>query len=131
MALRESLWWVVLAVALRTLWRHWPRWRAFYQLQRALAQHQPDASRKALIKWATLRWQVSYYQLGQLPDAGHNRLGNALAALERACFARPSSGQPIEWRALARTLRADETAGIAYLIYLLAHGSSRSRRHAP
>ncbi len=131
MALRESLWWVVLAIMLRSLWRHWPRWRAFYQLQRALAQHQPDASRKALIKWATMRWQVSYYQLGQLPDAGHNRLGNALAALERACFARPSSGPPIEWRALARTLRADETAGIAHLIYLLAHGSSRSRRYAP
>ncbi|MGL5464846.1 MAG: hypothetical protein ACRDB8_19155, partial [Aeromonas veronii] len=130
-ALRESLWWVVLAITLHALWRHWPRWRAFYQLQRALAQHQPDASRKALIRWATMRWQVSYYQLGQLPDAGHNRLGNALAALERACFARPSSGTHIEWRALARTLRADETAGIAHLIYLLAHGSSRSRRHAP
>ncbi len=130
-ALRESLWWVVLAITLRALWRHWPRWRTFYQLQRALARHQPDASRKALIRWATMRWQVSYYQLNQLPDAGHNRLGNALAALELACFARPSSGPPIEWRALARTLRADETAGIAYLIYLLAHGSSRSRRHAP
>ena len=80
---------------------------------------------------ATMRWQVSYYQLGQLPAARHNRVGNGLAALERACFARPSSGPPIEWRALARILRADETAGIAYLIYLLAHGSSRSRRHAP
>lgn len=131
MALRESLWWVVLALALRALWRHGPRWRAFYRLQRALGQHQPDASRKALIQWASLRWQVTCYQSGQLPGTGHNRVGNTLGELERACFARPSSGQPIEWRTLARTLRADETAGIAYLIYLLAHGSSRSRRHAP
>ncbi|WP_042011484.1 BatD family protein [Aeromonas fluvialis] len=130
-ALRESLWWVLLALALRALWRHGPRWRAFYRLQRSLGQHQPDASRKALIQWATLRWQVSYYQLGQLPDAGHNRVGNALGELERACFARPSSGPPIAWRALARTLRADETTGIAHLIYLLAHGSYRSRHHKP
>ncbi|MGY3913997.1 BatD family protein [Aeromonas australiensis] len=131
MALQESLWWVVLALALRALWRHSPRWRAFYRLQRTLGQHQPDASRKALIQWATLRWQVSYYQLGQLPDARHNRVNNALTALERACFARPSSGPPIEWRALARSLRADETAGIAHLIYLLAQGSSHPHHHAP
>lgn len=131
MALRESLWWVVLALTLRALWRHGPRWRAFYRLQRALGQHQPDASRKALLQWASLRWQVPCYQSGQLPDTGHNRVGNALGELERACFARPSAGQPIEWRTLARTLRADETAGIAHLIYLLAHGSARSRRHAP
>nr|WP_231554865.1 hypothetical protein [Aeromonas allosaccharophila] len=131
MALRESLWWVVLALALRALWRHGPRWCAFYRLQRALGQHQPDASRKALIQWASLRWQVPCYQSGPLPDTGHNRVGNALGELERACFARPSSSPPIEWRTLARTLRADETAGIAHLIYLLAHGSARSRRHTP
>ncbi|MCF3098664.1 hypothetical protein EHZ86_15590, partial [Aeromonas australiensis] len=131
MALQESLWWAVLALALRALWRHSPRWRAFYRLQCALGQHQPDASRKALIQWATLRWQVSYYQLGQLPDARHNRVSKTLTALERACFARPTSGPPIEWRALARSLRADETAGIAHLIYLLAQGSSHPHHHAP
>lgn len=131
MALRESLWWVVLALALRALWRHGPRWRAFYRLQRALAQHQPDASRKALLQWASLRWQVSYYQLGQLPHAGHNRVGNALDSLERACFARPTSGPPIEWCALARTLRADETTGIAHLIYLLGYRGARHRQPVP
>lgn len=127
----ESLWWVLLALALRAVQRHGPRWYAFYRLQRALAQRQPEASRKALIHWATLRWQVPYYQLGQLPSAGHNRISNALGELERACFSPPSSGEPIEWCALAHTLRVHETAGIAHLISLLAYRGSRSRRHAP
>lgn len=127
MAVRESLWWVVLALVLRALWRHGPRWRAFYRLQRTLGQHQPDASRSALLHWATLRRQTPYYQLGQLPGAGHNQINDVLRSLEQACFARPECCPPMEWRSLAKTLNDHETVGMAFLIYLLAYRASRPR----
>lgn len=127
----DSLWWVLLALGLRMVWRRWPRWRAFYYLQRALCLHRPDASRKALIHWASLRWQGTYYELGQLQRARHNHVGAHLEDLERVCFSSQPTDPLPRWQQLADTLRPHETIGIAHLICLLAHLSARSRASAP
>ena len=115
--LRESLWWALLALALRALRQHGPRWYAFYRLQRALWLRQPDSSRKALIHWARLRWP------GPWPDRGHPQIAMPLSELERACFSHPRQDPPLAWHTLARSLRPCDTVGIAQLIYLLARVS--------
>lgn len=125
---RESLWWVVWALILRGVWRHGPRWHAFYRLQRALAKGQPEASRQAWCHWADLRWP---------PPGGHNpnkrhylnlrqerarpRLPALPGALARACFASPRMGQALSWQAHSRELCQYETRAIAHLLTLIAY----------
>ncbi|MFE8713318.1 hypothetical protein ACFX57_21400, partial [Aeromonas allosaccharophila] len=50
----ESLWWVLLALLLRGIRRNYPRWLAFYRLQRTLASQQSEQSRLALRHWVSL-----------------------------------------------------------------------------
>ena len=47
--------------------RRWPRWRAFYRLQRALATGSPDEARETLLTWAVLRWAPPCLHLARLP----------------------------------------------------------------
>lgn len=126
-ALRESLWWIMLALALRALQCNLPRWCAFYRLQRALALHQPDTSRQALQRWASLRWRRPQDQSETLSGTRHEQINKASIELERACFARPTAGPSPEWGRLAQTLNSHETVGIAHLICLLAQSLPRSR----
>ncbi|MGY3943643.1 BatD family protein [Aeromonas tecta] len=120
----ESLYWVLAALLLRALWQHWPRWRAFYHLQRALAAKEPDSARWALLSWSERRWGGSHLHLASLPCHGDPAIGPLLDGLDRACFS-PSSaidGEP-DWLALGKGLCAYETFAIAYSLRTLARMS--------
>lgn len=115
------LYWVLAILLLRALWQHWPRWRAFYRLQSALAQREPDSSRWALLSWADLRWGGSHLHLAHLPCHSDPAIATLLDALDRACFASPStSGDETDWLALGKGLCAFETFAIAYSLRKLA-----------
>nr|WP_241462308.1 hypothetical protein [Aeromonas finlandensis] len=116
----ESLRWAVLALLLRGMWRNGPRWRAFYRLQRALACHQPEASRHALHLWATLRWPISDHRPPQSHVQGLNYLSALQADLARACFAPVQPSRPLQWQRHARELCHYETIGVAQLLTLIA-----------
>lgn len=115
------LYWVLAILLLRSLWRHWPRWRAFYRLQSALAQREADLSRWALLSWADLRWGGSHLHLAHLPCHSDPAIAALLDALDRACFAplSASGGEP-DWLALGKGLCAFETFAIAYSLRKLA-----------
>lgn len=120
----ESLYWVLIALLGRALWRHWPRWLAFYRLQLALTAAEPDSARWALLTWADWRWGGSHQHLTTLPCHRDPAVGPLLDSLDRACFA-PSStmeGQ-VPWQTLAKGLCAFETFAIAYSLRTLARVS--------
>lgn len=118
----ESLRWVLAALLLRALWRRYPRWLAFWRLQRALAWQAPDEARRALLGWAELRWGAPQRHLASLPCHGDPRLCAALDSLDRACFAMPIA-PPTGWQPLAKGLCAFETAAVATLLRTLAQAS--------
>ncbi|MFR9704317.1 hypothetical protein ACL00O_17690, partial [Aeromonas sanarellii] len=117
----QSLYWVVMAILLRTWRRRWPRWLAFYRLQRALAARAPDAARRALLAWAALRWGTPCHHLASLPCHRAPVMGPLLDGLDRACFGPPQAvGDTLHWQALALELCTRETFAIAYALGKLA-----------
>ncbi|MBP0601428.1 BatD family protein [Aeromonas sanarellii] len=117
----QSLYWVMMAILLRAWWRRWPRWLAFYRLQRALAARAPDAARRALLAWAALRWGTPCLHLASLPCHRDPVMGPLLDGLDRACFGPPQAvGDTLHWQALARELCTRETFAIAYALGKLA-----------
>jgi hypothetical protein len=111
--------WTLLALLLTGSLRRQTRWRAFYALQIAFCQADPDASRHALLHWAKLRWPPPRHPaitwLRDMP------LDPALAArlytLEAACFGTLTH---FDGAALALGLCAYETPGVATLLRRVA-----------
>lgn len=122
----ESLHWAIWALLLRALWQGWPRWHAFYRLQRALRREDENHARAALLAWASLRWPRRHTHLSAhltgLPCRHAPALAAGLAALDRACFATqaPPADRQRPWQGLAGPLCAYETFAIAYGIRQLA-----------
>ncbi|OCA62783.1 hypothetical protein A9R10_09045 [Aeromonas piscicola] len=118
----ESLHWVIWVLLLRALWQGWPRWHAFYRLQRALRREDANHARAALLAWASLRWPRRHTHLSGLPCRHSPSLAAGLAALDRACFA--AQATPVDrqrpWQGLAGPLCAYETFAIAYGLRQLA-----------
>jgi hypothetical protein len=113
---------VIWALLLRALWQGWPRWHAFYRLQRALRREDANLARAALLAWASLRWTRRHAHLTGLPCRHAPALAAGLAALDRACFATqaPPAGRQRPWQGLAGPLCAYETFAIAYGLRQLA-----------
>ncbi|MDM5131333.1 hypothetical protein OB962_10020 [Aeromonas piscicola] len=118
----ESLHWVIWALLLRALWQGWPRWHAFYRLQRALRREDANLARAALLAWASLRWLRHHAHLTGLPCRHAPALAAGLAALDRACFATQATPADRQrpWQGLVGPLCAYETFAIAYGLRQLA-----------
>lgn len=119
----ESLYWVVWALLLRAIWQGWPRWHAFYRVQRALQSSDANHARQALLAWASLRWQQRHAHLTGLPCRHDPALARGFAALDRACFAThqaASSDSQSVWQGLAGPLCVYETFAITYGLRRLA-----------
>lgn len=117
----ESLLWVLGALLLRALYQGWPRWRAFWSLQRALARQEPDSARWALLAWGDLRWGGRHSHLASLSGHLDPAMGPLLDALDRACFCDlPGPTNQLHWSAIARGLCSVETFAIACLLRKLA-----------
>nr|WP_223953766.1 hypothetical protein [Aeromonas caviae] len=117
----QYLYWVLLAILLRAFMRRWPRWRAFYRLQRALATGSPDEARETLLTWAVLRWDTPCLHLARLPCHRDPAMGALLDGLDRACFSpKRVPGEHLPRQALARELCTWESFAIAYGLRILA-----------
>lgn len=117
----QYLYWVLLAILLRAFMRRWPRWRAFYRLQRALATGSPDEARETLLTWAVLRWDTPCLHLARLPCHRDPAMGALLDDLDRACFSpKRVPGEHLPRQALARELCTWESFAIAYGLRILA-----------
>ena len=117
----QYLYWVLLAILLRAFMRRWPRWRAFYRLQRALATGSPDEARETLLTWAVLRWDTPCLHLARLPCHRDPAMGALLDDLDRACFSpKRVPGEHLPRQALARELCTRESFAIAYGLRILA-----------
>lgn len=117
----QYLYWVLLAILLRAFMRRWPRWHAFYRLQRALATGSPDEARETLLTWAVLRWDTPCLHLARLPCHRDPAMGALLDDLDRACFSpKRVPGEHLPRQALARELCTWESFAIAYGLRILA-----------
>lgn len=117
----ESLGWVLGALLLSALWRGWPRWLAFYRLQRALASEEPDSARWALLAWADQRWAGTHQHLASLPCHGDPAVGVLLDSLDRACFTSTSPADiQVDWQRLAKALCAFDTVAVTSGLKMLA-----------
>lgn len=111
--------WTLLALLLASGLRRQARWRAFYAVQLALCQADPDGSRHALLRWAKLRWPAPRHpaiiRLRDLPL--DDELSIRLDTLEAACFGTLTH---FDGSAIALGLDAYETRGLATLLRRVA-----------